>query len=278
LGPARPCVSPSFRAPLSRTTHAVVCAVVCLWARTVGDGPGRDVVMKQLKSRAGTLNEIIKSEAAYVQYLTVLMEVRVVGRVRVRVVVPLRLTRIGAIGGVERRRSRCPFGRRRCCDWTTSCASLPTSAASCPCTDGSSATSRTATPIGTLPSFLARHFLLRHRTTLTRYSHDTHTTHRPSQPMLGDLFCKYMVRLARRQIGKAGGGGCSAHTPFVLSFFRAKHRNCSTRSTRCTCCPTTRRSSSCTDSRPRPPRPRSCPSSRYRTSPPPEWRGLPSPL
>ncbi len=40
--------------------------------------------MKQLKSRAGTLNEIIKSEAAYVQYLTVLMEVRVVGRVRVR--------------------------------------------------------------------------------------------------------------------------------------------------------------------------------------------------
>jgi len=156
-----------FRGPLT-----VVCAVVCLWARTVGDGPGRDVVMKQLKSRAGTLNEIIKSEAAYVQYLTVLMEVRVVGRVRV--VPPLRLTRTtGAIGGVERRRSRCPFGRRRCCDWTTSCASLPTSAVSCRCTYGSSATSRTATPIGTLPSFLTRHFLLRHRTTLARHSHDT---------------------------------------------------------------------------------------------------------
>jgi hypothetical protein len=42
----------------------------------VGDGPGKDAVFKQLKSRAGTLNEIVKSEAAYVQYLTVLMEVR----------------------------------------------------------------------------------------------------------------------------------------------------------------------------------------------------------
>jgi hypothetical protein len=71
----RACALPlTFRASL--LFRGPLTVVYAVWVRAVGDGPGRDPVMKQLKSRAGTLNEIIKSEAAYVQYLTVLMEVR----------------------------------------------------------------------------------------------------------------------------------------------------------------------------------------------------------
>ena len=65
--------------------------------------------------------------------------------------------------------------------------------------------------------------LLPHTPLLTATPHDTHPTltrHRPSQPMLGDLFCKYIVRLARRQIGKAGW--CSAHA------FRSVSLSCQT--------------------------------------------------
>jgi hypothetical protein len=81
----------------------------------VGDGPGKDAVFKQLKSRAGTLNEIVKSEAAYVQYLTVLMEVRAETHAAAIIIPSLRVCALRP-GFNARRLSRCPSARRGCCD------------------------------------------------------------------------------------------------------------------------------------------------------------------